>query len=835
MRKSIEASPNRLSDLTKLSFVGKFFAKAHDPLSPPQDIKAQNEIIEQIRSGALKVLEGMLEVSSDPRTILKEVRSACFAGAEVTFISGQKQKIWEWDKSGMVRLLELSGFRVSQPAMRKDGTFEVIVRANRDEYGAYLAANHLPNPHVKHLIVTTEHSGYRVTGGIGSYVKECDVLYGDDAAILILDNNTDYERQTVVKNRWLAAQIFLSPERINEIEGANFDTLGDLTYEVLQSVLFFYPEIRSIESQEMLLNRTIEAKRLKIIDPTIKLITVCHGSSFHLSKAGRKVIDAENIHVAYREKFSIEHSDVTIFPTRFLKESYRQSGVGNLDDPSRIIKRLPFDYKRLPEGKRLTSYRRLIYIGKTSTVKGFDLFLQTLLFMQAHNPGLMHQFEEIKVVATSTNIHEHALQDLYREVESKLPITMISLGREELLRKLAEYSEDSLALITYQGDNHPLTVLELMAVGHDFIAANAAGTPELIPDAFKKDYLVAPEAEKFVDAIAKLSDILPDRSERIAELRKAYTQEQDKINESYSIEILDSYANIMSTSRTICSGGNPKVGVYVLGDQGLERDKTTASIKAQTNVDAYILKDLAEYKAYDAVIHIKVGDILYPKALSSMFELLNSRPNVGAALAYELAPSYTGSKLKGVQEFHPFPPELGSVFLQEKQGRRFVALIRTEAYKESTLSDWQKCIDIACKGQEIVVVPEILMELAIVDDYPNHDLMSDSVNLVRSFSALPVFDAYILHAELKRFDDLYWGAQLLNHLNDIYVRRDDPNIIWRNDPRYIDSQQVLMLIRIYRTKVPKIVRKTIYIVSRSTYRVARQTMRLARRFIKSVS
>lgn len=821
MDKSVES--NVQSDLTKLSFEEKYCAKNYNPLSIPLNANAQHETIDLIRRGDIRVLDGLLETTDDPRIILKAARNACFDGFEITIISGYKQNIWEWDKNGMVQLLKLSGFRVGRPKMKQDNTFEIKVSSNRVDYDKYLLDNHLPGLNVRHLIVTTEHSGYRLTGGIGSYVKECTELYGDDVAILILDSNADYDKETIARNRWAAAQLFLSTNRIDIIKNANFDTIGDLTYEVLQSILFLYPTIKSIEAQEMLLNRTIEAKRLQKIDSDIQLITVCHGSSFHLAKAGRKVIDAENIHVAYREKFSIEHSDITIFPTRFLRESYRQSGIENLDASSRIIKRLPFDYKRLPDGKKLVSYRRLIYIGKTSTVKGFDLFLETLMFIHKHNPSLMRQFEEIKVIATTTKIHERVLQEMYKEVEAKLPITMVSLGREELLDELAKYSEDSLALITYRGDNHPLTVLELMGVGHDFIAADAAGTPELIPDDFKKDYLVAPDAATFANTIARLSCIVPERARRIVELRQTYIRKQEEINASYSLETLESYRNIVDATEALRNSyKRAKIGVYV-GGQGRGRMDTIASIEAQIDVDAYILKNGVEHDSYDAIMNIKAGDILYPRALVSMYSLLTSRPNVGAVLSYGLVPAYVGKKLLGIKEFHPSPPELGSVFLQEKCGRRVVTLIRADVYKESNLSEWQKCIDLTCGGQEVAIVPEVLMELAVVKDYPNHDLISDSANLVRSFSVLPVFDAYILHSELKRFDDIYWGAELLNHLSDVHVRRDDPNIIWRNDPEYayMDNKILRVLMRIYHTRVPGLVRRSLSTTSRIVYRLAR--------------
>lgn len=695
------------------------------------------------------------------------------------------------------------------------------------ELEKFIKANQLPPTTIKHLIVTTEHSGYRVTGGIGSYVKECDHLYGDDVGILVIDSNRDINMEMINANRWLAAQSFLTHDRIDVIDSANFDTLGDLVFEVLENLLRFYPGIESIESQEMLLHRTIEAKKLGYINTDIKLITTCHGSSFHLAKAKRDVLEAENIHVAYREKFTIEESDVTIFPTRFLLESYRDSGLKNLDDASRVIKRLPFDYERIPLGSELHQYKRLIYIGKTSTIKGFNLFLETLLKLHDECPEICQQIEEVLVIATSTNIVERYLQELYRQVSERFNIRMVSLDREELLQSLSVYSADSLALITYKGDNHPLTVLEFMAIGHDFLAARAGGTPELIPDQFKKDFLVEANEEAFIHAVKAAFSNTAQRIEKIKALSRYYRKQQDEINNEYSIGHL---RNLTPRIAQKAKTAKPNITVLVI-DTGSRKllNNTLKSIESQSlkpatvRVCKYDELDPSEEFGNQLVMRLYAGDTLSAKALEEMSRLLLADDSTGAALAYELVPTYLGAEFKGYTEFHPFAPELGSVFLQEKYGRRFVGLFKGETYRNNDFTDWQKCIDIASQRLQVRIVPRLHLRLTELPEYVSQDILKKTSNLVHSFSALPVFDAYILHSELKRFDDLYWGSKLTNHLEDIYIRRDDPSILHGSTPALAKT------VDIYRNKTPKIVRKGISFTTRNTYKALRKVKRKIKR------
>lgn len=765
-------------------------------------------------------LDKLLEYCDDIRPVLAAMRSALISGKKIALTAGYNDGFWQWDAPSLASVLAAAGIEAAAIKDEADGLFTFTLACSKKSYESFLAAQHLPNPEIQHLIITTEHADYRVTGGIGSYVKECDVLYGDAVGVVILDNNQDVDLGKINRNRWIAAQQFVSLRRIATIDAANFDTLGDLAYEVLESLLCLYPRLESVESQEMLLHRTIEAKKIGLIPQDMKLITMCHGSSFHLAKAKRSVIDAENIHVAYREKFTIEESDCVIFPTRFLQKSYQESGISVRDDASRIIKRLPFDYSRLPKGKQLKDYRRIIYIGKTSTIKGFDLFLETLFEIEDKFPAIKDRIEEVVVMATTTKIEEPRLQDMFRRAEASYNLRMASLNREELLMTLANYSEDSLALVTYRGDNHPLAILELMGVGHDFLAANAAGTPELILPGTEKNYLVQADAPAFAAAVNAAFKHVGKRSREIRKAFDEYRRQQQIINEGYSIDQLRAIPALPMPSRQQLDGIRVDIVRGVANDAALKATRQSLELQSHAPASIRVVEDDTESEDRKSGLYMRLyaGDLLHATALEHMVRLLNSDDITGGVMAYEDVPVYNGERLKGQEEFHPFSPELGSVFLQEKYSRRVVALLKNPVL-DNSFTDWQKLINISCSGQAIRIVPMKLATLVTTPSYPDTDLLHVQHQFARSYACLPVFDATILYSELKRFDDIYWGVQLMNHMHARYIRRDDPSISYNVSPTAI------RLTDMYRRVLPLPLRKGLYTSLKATYRVMRKITR----------
>jgi len=703
-----------------------------------------------------------IEYLWDPRPIFRKIRQILIAGGEAEVFIGLKGGYYRWSVATVSSFIQALGMQIRTVDEGPEFT-KLTLECSQQSYDSFLRSQHLPSSKFRHLIVTTEHADYRVTGGIGSYVKECDNLYGDDVAILIIDNSETLDRAKIADHRWLSAQSFIGDQRVTDIHSFNYDTYGDIVQEALECIVALYDSVESVESQEMLLNRVIDAKRIQLLPRQTRLITMCHGSSTHLAKAKRTVLDAENVHVAYREKYSIEYSDTVILPTNFLRSSYVDSGLESLEDPSRITKRLPFDLSQIPEGKPLERYERLIYIGKTSTIKGFDLFLESLIKLYDNHSSLVSQVKEVVVVVTYVDIKESYLRSLYEEAKKLFNIRIVSFSRSDLFETLSEYSKDSLALVTYRGDNHPLAVLELMAIGVDFVAANAAGTPELIIDGYEAHNLAPAEPNRYADAIATALKNAKARSPKVAQIKKQYRQQQERINRSYS---LDELRTMPTLTHSVVTDNLP-VHIEIIGDKQTDNYQTTLkSINAQTypGVTVGRKQEEAHY------MRLYAGDILEPYAIEMMVRAFHDT-KISAVMADEFVMAYEGDgRRKGIEEFHPYPPQIGSVFLQEKYSRRTVALFRRYPGRES-YSDWLRCVTLTCEGFGVRVVPMRLISLIDLPDYFTNDPVTLSSQFSHSFTALSVFDASILYSELRRFDDIYWGLKRVNHLEDYFVPR----------------------------------------------------------------
>jgi glycosyltransferase involved in cell wall biosynthesis len=810
-------SPNDSNDIRKIFNIGNMAIDVIQDSLWSEDGNNSLDISGYVHASSLKrrllkrdsvIVVNALECLQDFRPILATLRDYCIETKKQVLISGDLAKknnnrvFRNWDYNGIKLLIQSSGFSISDD-MSTDSMYIFMISCSKDSYGDFLNINNLPDDTFSHLLVTTEHSGYRITGGIGSYINECEHLYGTDAGVLIIDNNNDVNLKKLNKNKWLFAQKFLTTERISQIESANYDTMADLIFEVIQSIQFYYTNLLTIECQEMGLYRTIEAKKIGLIHSQTKLITTCHGSSFHLAKAKRDIIDLENIHVAYREKFTLEESDAVVFPTNFLKESYRDSGILGLDDASRIIKRLPFNFNRLPEGESLEEYKKLIYIGKTSTIKGFDLFLRTLLELSLRYPKIKENIEEVAVFATSLDIHEQYIQELFNEVSNVYNINLYSLEREDLLSKLAITSKESLSLVTYTGDNHPMVVLELMGIGHDFIAAEAGGTPELIPNKFRSKHLVAPNEVDFTRKIVTAFETISERRDDIKKLTEIYKKEQDYINKQYSLESL----KILPAKSSPVIHKNIKqnqILVEIIDMNNKEQlSKTLKSLETQKVVFDVIVSKKPTVKDIVSFDYIRLyaGDVLMPHALKYLTQLIRTDNKTAAAMSYLQTPTREGEKLIGNTYHTPYSPELGSVYLQEKYYRRVVAIFRKGTdISHPYFSDWQRCIAAVSMGFSVRTVPKKLAELTDIGVGEEQGSNEYNSKMAHSFKSLPVFDAYILNYQLKRLDDIYFGSKLFNHLQDIYIRRDDPSIT------YGISANTVQALEIYEKYVPSVIK-----------------------------
>lgn len=206
---------------------------------------------------------------------------------------------------------------------------------------------------------------------------------------------------------------------------------------------------------------------------------------------------------------------------------------------------------------------------------------------------------------------EKSIGKLYPIVSELFNIEIISLSREDLLDFLAKSSEDSLALVTYPGDNHPTVILELMAIGHDFLALNCGGTPELIPKEYLAEHIIENNYDSIINkTVSNFSDI-DNRSRSLEKLSQAYKKEQARINKDYNVHYFDKFLGDVKYSTS-----KPGVLITVNGNtESKEYQNTIKSIKLQTYKNIRIA-ELGNEEPFQ--IRLKEGDVLDPECIALM-------------------------------------------------------------------------------------------------------------------------------------------------------------------------------------------------------------------------
>lgn len=756
-----------------------------------------NKVLEQIRD--IRPLISNLRILSQEKNI----------NIKIIFDKEDKEnKRRIWGNTGLRKKFILtSGFEINSSS--NGDSYEIS--SSIVQYNSFLKKLNFPEAGFNYLIATTEHSDYRITGGIGSYVKECEKLYGEKSSILILDDNESVEEGFIKEKKWFSAQTLIGRDKVKEIDDSNYDMTSGIVYESLKQILFFYPKLKVIESQEALLDRSIHAKRSNLLPGSLLLVTTCHGSSFHLARAKNDMLELEQIHIAYREKRTIEDSDITVFPTKYLKESYSKVGIENLNNNNKIIRRLPFDLSRIPEGLELNEYKNIIYIGKTSPIKGFDIFLNALVYLYQHNQKVAKSIEEVSCIVTSTEIKDKNINKLLDKVNSLYNLKLLSLNREDLIQFLSKSSKDSLCLVTYPGDNHPTVVLELMALGHDFLALNRGGTPELIPNKYSKEFIVENRTESICKIIGSIFISPGGRRDLIKNISREYRKEQKEINKEYFTEYYQSFVK----PEVKKSQYFPSVGIEIVKNQkSVNYNESVSSINSQTyhNIKYPINNNKVDY-----FLRIHAGDILDSDYISQMVCSLQEF-KYSAIISNEIVPSYENYKFKNIEKFSPVNPQLGSIFLQEKYKRRVASLFKREDLISDyyDLDDWEILISLSSRDKAINIVPENLIILIRDDENIiwDHQLTQDRLSGL--LSKISHFDSYILYAQLKRLDDLYFGSKLYNHLEDIYIRRDDPNIMIDVTPNTIKA------IGAYRRFMPTALHKALLLIVKGIHRLGKK-------------
>lgn len=218
--------------------------------------------------------------------------------------------------------------------------------------------------------------------------------------------------------------------------------------------------------------RTIQARRTGRCLDSARLCVKLHGtSSWQRDGNHRWPEGPSDLSLDFRERYAFENADVQMSPSRYMLDYVARQGW-NVGDavvaypfPAPVVQR-PRTDDQVPT--------ELVFFGRLEMRKGLDLFLDAVDDLPAGvHVTFLGRDTVLPSGCSATEYIAHRLRGRSFEIRT-------DLMREQALKYLA--AENRLSVIASLSETFGFTVAECAVNGLPFIAAQAGGTSEVIPD-----------------------------------------------------------------------------------------------------------------------------------------------------------------------------------------------------------------------------------------------------------------------------------------------------------------------------------------------------------------
>lgn len=708
----------------------------------------------------LRIFRKILRQNHANRLIISTPDRDRVDGIRSKAIPDNSAHVRQWTAGEFDQFLRASAFDVRDLILAPQNQYDnfartIVAELACDEsfYAAFFRENGLPDSS-DHLVVTSEHSYALSTGGIGTYYQLAEEYSGHKRLVLFSGGGGLPENWAPFSQGagWLHASVLCgrADARRDELQ---IDP--DEVLLALRTALFLYDDVKIVEYQDYvgIGFRVAQAKRAGMLPPETFVMAYAHGNHGYLDNAAGEISRERPVVFDAMERLSAELADCLVFPTRFMEDLYLNK-LGFL--PRRhMLQAYPV---QLADADLLeTQFARIskiVFYGKPSAQKGYPEFCNAVLklFSDPSYVEAARQIEEIVVLGT-----ERADERLYA-----LPNVKISCGRysrNAVVSKLEELSTDSLVILPYKGDNHPLSIFEVVGANCQFIAFKAGGLPEQIPVAVHDEVMCAPNAEALAGALAR-SVTIPfyDRTSLIARTRHAMASMYRVHSENY-LAMLESFkqppqleqrprgnvdlivsnyngsrAHLVDAVFGINSSFHSPAQVIFVDDQSTEQNFETmvevsktviqAPVKVvrnETNVGLAGARNagLRHVTAPYVCTHDN-DDIMLNNFLGDACRILDENPNVAAVTCFDKAfndgDNWAAEKsITNDYVYRPVGMDFGLGLTENPYGPS-LAVFRTDVLKElggwddtsrGTWEDWQLFSRMAGLGKEVWVMPKI--------------------------------------------------------------------------------------------------------------------------------
>ncbi len=500
----------------------------------------------------LMILSDVIEHIPDPRLLLAQLRTVLMQhGSNRLVLSTPDRQVMnydtygtapdnnahvrEWTHEELATFCLAAGFQIERYGHTRANQFDdkystiyVELRCETAYYLAFLRERGLLHGDVlpSHLLVTAEYAGLHATGGIGAFVAAQRMTYGLENTLCLFNGQQAKIDSAAFKRHQLVTPQML----VDESDWAL--PLEDLTLKATLQLLFYFPNIGTIEYGDYQGHgcRLAQAKRAGLFPQWVRLVVHCHGATHYLENANQTWYGTGHMGVAEREKISIENADIVFFPTVFLRNLYRESGIEIADE-----KIVQLRYPYLAEAAEVGRTERadtLVFFGKRSVMKGFGLCLGAL----ALGAESLRALGIKRIVVIGPRVGEtpentarmEALRHQFELVE------LTSLGQAAAIEQLQGLANRAICMMPYLGDNHPYAMLEATFAGILPVMVRAGGVPELYPEPFDRALLADATEESLLATVSALVKMPVEERHRLrTNFLGAMVAAQDEINQAF--------------------------------------------------------------------------------------------------------------------------------------------------------------------------------------------------------------------------------------------------------------------------------------------------------------
>eukprot|EP01080_Neovahlkampfia_damariscottae_P010266 gene10266-2685_t len=253
------------------------------------------------------------------------------------------------------------------------------------------------------------------------------------------------------------------------------------------------------------------SKKLKISFKKNLLVNGLHGTSWFVNIAQQRTpYDINILKMKYLEERSIEFSDSVISPSKFYLNWLKKKTKIKIPKDQQVLPNIMNSKVIINEEKQKKSHidhiDHLVFMGRFSAVKGFDLFLDAL-----NELSLEEKYSsKIKKISFLGNFES---QDIPKSIDKYFKIKTLKwkweykffIGKDTQFCMNYLLNSKGVAVIPSRIETYSSVVIEMIHNKIPFIASNAGAIPELMKNSQDK-ILFNPELNSLIDKMKEILD-----------------------------------------------------------------------------------------------------------------------------------------------------------------------------------------------------------------------------------------------------------------------------------------------------------------------------------------